>query len=186
MTPSLERLSEMVRQAEAKSRAQKLGVETRQAAEALRAVEERARIAEKRLHDERPARQKALDEADADEVKLKELHRKIAQMLSTGDITRDQAGTFTAECDASRAEIDVKRRTALSELEALNRSAAEARRALTTAMDRYAQSRREPDRLQPALAPEFAGDDRVARSAELLLPAGQIHALAREIDDAAT
>src|SRR4051812_34622756 len=154
MTPSLERLSEMVRQAEAKSRAQKLGVETRQAAEALRAAEELARAAEKRLHDERPVRQKALEEADGDAGQLKELHRKIAQMLSTGDITRDQAGVFTAECDASRAEIDVKRRTSLSELEALNRSAAEARRGLTTAMERYSQSRRELDRLQPTLAPE--------------------------------
>src|SRR6476619_4543729 len=111
MTPSLERLSEMVRTAEAKSRAQKLGVETRQAAEALRAAEERARVAEKRLHDDRPSRQKALDDADADEIKLKELTRKIAQMLASGDITRDEAGAYTAGCDASRIEIDTKRRT---------------------------------------------------------------------------
>lgn len=184
MTPSLERLSEMVRLAEAKSRAQKLGIETRQAAEALRAAEERARIADKRLHDERPPRQKALEEAEADEIKLKELSRKIAQMLSSGDISKGAAGEYTSGCDASRAEIDLKRRTAMSELETLNRSAAEARRALQTAMERYALSRRELDRLQPTLAPEFAGDDRVAKSAELLLPAGQIHALAREIDDA--
>jgi hypothetical protein len=186
MSSSLDRLSEMVRQAEVKSRAQKLGVETRQAAESLRAAEERARVAEKRLHDERPARQKALEDADADEVKLKELTRKIAQMLSSGDITRDAAGAFTAECDASRAEIDVKRRTALSELDVLNRSASEARKALQAAMDHYAATRKELDRLQPQLASEFATDDRVARSAEMLLPAGQIHALAREIDDAQT
>src|SRR5262249_20200549 len=105
MTPSLERLSEMVRQAEAKSRAQKLGVEARQAADTLRVAEERARIAEKRLHDERPARQKAREEADADDLRLKELTRKIAQMLSTGAITREDARTFTAECETSQAEI---------------------------------------------------------------------------------
>lgn len=185
MTPSLERLSEMVRQAEAKSRAQKLGVETRQAAEALRAAEERARVADKLLHDERPARQKALEEADADEVKLKDLQRKIAFLLSSGAISKDNAGEYTAECDASRAEIDVKRRTAFSALEALTRAASEARKALQAAMDHYATVRRELDRLQPQLASDFAGDDRVARSAEMLLPAGQIHALAREIDDAA-
>ena len=130
MTPSLERLSEMVRQVEAKSRAQKLGVEARQAAEALRAAEERARIAEKRLHEERPPRQKAREEADADDIKLKDLTRKIAQMLSNGAISREDARTFTSECEASQAEIDLKRRTALAELESLNRSALEGRHAL--------------------------------------------------------
>jgi hypothetical protein len=186
MTPSLERLSEMVRQAEAKSRAQKLGVEARQAAEALRAAEERARIAEKRLHEERPSRQKARDEADADDLKLKDLTRKIAQMLSTGAISKEDARTFTSECESSQGEIDIKRRTSLSELESMNRAALEARHALTAAMEQYALTRKELDRLQPQLAPDFAGDDRLARSAEMLLPAGQIHALGREIDDAAT
>jgi hypothetical protein len=186
MTPSLERLSEMVRLAEAKSRAQKLGVEARQAAENLRAAEERARIADKRLHEERPPRQKAREEADADDLKLKDLTRKIAQMLSTGAISRDDARTYTAECESSQAEIDLKRRTAISELEAMNRAALEARHALQAAMEVYTQTRKELDRLQPQLAADFAGDDRLARSAEMLLPAGQIHALAREIDDATT
>lgn len=184
MTPSLERLSEMVRQAEAKSRAQKLGVEARQAAEALRAAEERARVADKKLHDDRPALTRAREEADVDDQKLKELTRKIAQMLSSGAISRDDARTFTTECEASQKEIDEKRRGALAALEALNREAGEARRALQAAMESYAQTRRELDRLQPQLAADFVGDDRLARSAELLLPAGQVHALAREIDDA--
>ena len=186
MTPSLERLSEMVRLAEAKSRAAKLGIEARQAAENLRAVEERARIADKRLHDERPPRQKAREEADADDLKLKDLTRKIAQMLSTGAISRDDARTYTTECESSQAEIDIKRRTAISELESMNRAALEARHALQAAMETYTQTRKELDRLQPQLAVDFAGDDRLARSAEMLLPAGQIHALAREIDDATT
>ena len=187
MTPSLERLSEMVRLAEAKSRAAKLGVEARQAAENLRAVEERARIADKRLHEERPSRQKAREEADADDLKLKDLTRKIAQMLSTGAISRDDdARTYTTECESSQAEIDIKRRTAISELESMNRAALEARHALQAAMETYTQTRKELDRLQPQLAVDFAGDDRLARSAEMLLPAGQIHALAREIDDATT
>src|SRR5205085_137646 len=107
-TPSLERLSEMVRQAEVKSRAQKLGVEGRQAADGLRAAEERARVTEKRLHDERPIHQKAREEADNDDQKLKDLMRKIAQMLSSGDITREEARTYTAECEASQIEIDIK------------------------------------------------------------------------------
>lgn len=184
MTPSLERLSEMVRQAEVKSRAQKLGIEGRQAAEGLRVAEERARLAEKKLHEERTAWQKARDEADADDQKLKDLTRKIAQMLSTGDITREDARAYTAECAASQAEIDVKRRTALTELELLNKNAYEARHHLQAAMEIYTRTRKEVERLQPALLPEFANDDRLARSAELLLPAGQIHALAREIDDA--
>jgi len=186
MTPSLERLSEMVRLVEVKSRAEKLGVEGRQAADALRLAEERARLAEKKLHDERPAHQKAREDADTDDQKLKELTRKIAQMLSSGEISREDARAYTAECEASQAEIDLKRRTALTELEALNKTAYEARHALQAAMEVYARTRKEVERLQPALAAEFAGDDRLARSAEMLLPAGQIHALGREIDDAQT
>ncbi len=184
MTPSLERLSEMVRQAEAKTRAQKLGVETRQAAETLRAAEERARVAEKRLHDERPVRQKALDEADVDEKNLKELTRKVAQLISASGVSPDDARKFEAEIAASRAEIDLKRRTSLAELETITRQAAEARRGLQAAMEHYQNVRKELDRLQPQLAGDFSADDRLARSAEMLLPAGQIHALAREIDDA--
>ena len=185
MTSSLDRLAEMVRQAEAKSRAQKLGVETRQAAEALRAAEEHARVADKKLHEERPALQKGLEESEADEVKLKDLQRKIAFLLSSHAISKDDAGTYTAECDASRIEIDLKRRTAFAALEILTKTASEARKTLQIAMEHYSTVRRELDRLQPQLAPDFAGDDRVARSAEMLLPAGQIHALAREVDDAA-
>ncbi len=186
MTPSLERLSEMVRQAEAKSRAQKLGVETRQAAEALRAAEERARLADKRLHDDRPARQKALDEADTDEKNLKDLTRKIAMMMSTQALSPEDARGFEAEIAASRIEIDTKRRTSLADLESITRAATESRRALQLAMDHYQQVRKELDRLQPQLSGEFKADDGVAKNAEMLLPAGQIHALAREVDDATT
>ncbi len=54
MSNSLDRLAEMVRMAEAKTRAQKLGTETHQAAEALREAEVRAREVEERQRRERP------------------------------------------------------------------------------------------------------------------------------------
>ena len=43
--------------------------------------------------------------------------------------------------------------------------------------------RRELDQLLPHLAAEFSDDDRLARDADIYFPAGQIQALAREIDD---
>ena len=42
MTPALERLAELVRQAEAKTRARKIEMDTQHAAEEFRAAEERA------------------------------------------------------------------------------------------------------------------------------------------------
>ena len=49
MTPALERLAELVRQAEAKTRARKIEIETQHAAEQFRAVELRARRAVEQL-----------------------------------------------------------------------------------------------------------------------------------------
>lgn len=181
MTPALERLAEMVRQAEAKTRAQKLGGETRQAAEQLRAAEERARVVERRLREERPARLRALEDADTDEVKLKELTRKVAQLRSS--LPGEQVREIEAGIDSSKAEIETKRREAQAVLEELTREATEARRGLQTATDHYQQLRKEMERLQPQLASDFSADDRIAKAAEQLFPAGQIHALAREIDD---
>ena len=67
MTPSLEQLAELVRQAEAKTRAKKLGVETQQAAEQFRVAEQRARRAAQRLREVRPVRLRELEQTDIDE-----------------------------------------------------------------------------------------------------------------------
>src|SRR5208337_1442094 len=69
MTPALERLAELVRQAEAKTRARKIEGETRQAVERLRTV--------------RPASLRAIEQADTDEHLLKDLVRKLAQFKSS-------------------------------------------------------------------------------------------------------
>ena len=58
MTPALERLAELVRQAEAKTRARKIEGETQHAAEQFRTAELRARRAVERLR-VGPARQLA-------------------------------------------------------------------------------------------------------------------------------
>src|SRR5579859_5032482 len=113
MTPSLERLNELVRQAEAKTRAKKLGTETQQAAEQFRAAEQRARLAEKRRREVRPARLRELEQADSDEQQLKELVRKLAQFKSSLDPNVEAESLI----DSSRAEIDRVRHEANAALE---------------------------------------------------------------------
>lgn len=185
MTPSLERLSEMVRLAEAKTRAQKLGSETHQAAERFRAAEAVARAAETRLRDERSGLVRILEQADDDEQRLKEHVRKIAQMISSGVFGPDESKDFENLIAASRLEIETKRRTAQTSLEEIQKAAAEARKQLQAAMETYQQLRRELDRLQPQLAGDFTAEDRLAKAAENHFPAGQIRALAREVEDGA-
>ncbi len=63
---SLEKLAELVRQAEAKTRARKLEGETQHAAEQFRAAELRARRAVERLRVLRPAALRTLEQADHD------------------------------------------------------------------------------------------------------------------------
>ncbi len=75
MTPALERLAELVRQAEAKTRARKIEGETQHAAEHFRAAELRARRAVERLRVVRPAGLRALEQSDVDEQLLKDLVR---------------------------------------------------------------------------------------------------------------
>ncbi len=174
----------MVRLAEAKTRAQKLGVETRQAAEAFRAAEARAREAELRFKNERPALIRSLEEVDSDEQKLKELIRKIAQLMGSAALSAEEGKTFEKEIETSRNEIETRRKQTQTALEGLNRELTEARRNLQTAMESYQSLRREMDRLQPQLASDFSTEDRLARDAESIFPSGQIRALAREIEDA--
>jgi hypothetical protein len=182
MTSALERLSIRVRQAESKSRSGTLRAETLQAVEALRAAEERFRMAEKRFRDEGQHHKVALADAEADSASLKELTHKIAELVGTGDILPKQLKAMTAECDVCRTEIAEMCGRAGAALAALTQNVTEAKRALQTAIASYAQSRNDVDRLQPQLATEFSAADRLATSAAMLLPAGQLHALASEID----
>jgi hypothetical protein len=178
MTSSLERLAELVRQAEAKTRAKKLGAEAQQAAEQFRAAEARASRAAQRLRDVRPARLRDLEQADTDEQHLKELIRKLAQYKSSLDSDADPENLISN----AQAEIERKRREAQAELEAVTRESDEARRELRTVMDHFQQLRRELDRLQPQLAEKFSHEDRLLWDAEMHFPGGQFQALAREVE----
>ncbi|WP_422927961.1 hypothetical protein [Singulisphaera sp. PoT] len=178
MTPSLERLAELVRQAEAKTRAKKLGAETQQAAELFRSAELRARSAAQRLREVRPARLRELEQVDADELHLKDLIRKLAQFKSSLDSDADAEALISN----AQIEIDRKRREAQAELEAVGKESDEARRELRAAMDHYQQLRRELDRLQPQLSDNFTAEDRLLWDAEIHFPGGQFQALAREVE----
>ena len=181
MTTALERLNEMVRQAEARSRAKRLGTEVQQAATAFRDAERRARVAEAALREVRPSRQRALDEADAQEQQLKELIKKLAQFKAALEPGADAEALI----DHARSEIDRTRREAREALDAATREADEARKALRAAIDQYQTLRRELDRLQPQLAENFSAEDRLLWDAETLFPGGQLQSLAREVEAAA-
>src|SRR3954468_6926004 len=178
MTPSLERLAELVRQADAKTRAKKLGTETQQGAEQFRAAEARASRAAQRLREVRPVRLRDLEQADTDEQHLKELIRKLAQYKSSLDSDADPENLISN----AQGEIERKRREAQAELEAVTRESDEARRELRTVMDHFQQLRRELDRLQPQLAEKFSHEDRLLWDAEMHFPGGQFQALAREVE----
>jgi hypothetical protein len=178
MTPALERLAELVRQAEAKTRARKIEGEAQHAAEHFRAAELRARQAVEQLRQGRPANLRALEQADADEQLLKDLVRKLALYKSS----------LASESDAERliatsqAEIERTRQQTRTELEEVGREVEEARRELRTATDQYRQLRRELDRLQPELAAQFSVEDRLLWDAESHFPGGQLQLLGHEVD----
>ena len=178
MPTSLDRLNELVRQAEAKSRAKKLGGETQQAAEQFRAAEERARIATQRLREVRPAKIRQLEQAEIDEQQLKELVKKLAQFKTALEPGTDAEALI----DNAKAEIDRSKREAQATIETVTKEAEEARRVLRVAMEHYQQLRRELDRLQPQLAEGFSGEDRLVWDAETYFPGGQLQSLAREVD----
>ncbi len=178
MTPSLERLAELVRQAEAKTRARKIESETQQAAEQFRSSELRARRAVERLRTVRPASMRALEQADTDEHVLKDLVRKLAQFKSSLESETDAEQLITT----SQAEIERTRRQARADLEDVTKEVDEARRELRTATDQYRQLRRELDRLQPELADQFAAEDRLLWDAEGHFPGGQLQLLGQEVD----
>jgi hypothetical protein len=178
MTPSLERLNELVRQAEARSRSKKVEADVRLAAERLREAERRAREATRRLREGRPTRLRQLEKADVDEHQLKDLVKKLAQFKSALDPGSDPEGLV----DAARGEIERSRREARVALEEMTREADEARRALRAVMDPYQQLRRELDRLLPKAGEAFAAEDHVLWDAETLFPGGWLHGLAREVE----
>jgi len=178
MTPALERLAELVRQAEAKTRARKIEGETQHAAEHFRAAEMRARRAVERLRVVRPAGLRALEQADADEQLLKDLVRKLALYKSSLGSEADAERLIAA----SQAEIERTRQQTKAELEEITREVEEARRELRGATDLYRQLRREIDRLQPELAEPFAAEDRLLWDAEAHFPGGQLGLLAHEVD----
>jgi len=178
MTPALERLAELVRQAEAKTRARKVEGETQHAAEHFRAAELRARRAVERLRVVRPAGLRALEQADVDEQLLKDLVRKLALYKSSLGSEADAERLIAA----SQAEIERTRQQTRTEMEEITREVEEARRELRGATDLYRQLRREIDRLQPELAEPFAAEDRLLWDAEAHFPGGQLGLLAHEVD----
>ncbi len=178
MTPALEKLSELVRQAEAKTRARKIEGETQHAAELFRTAELRARCAVERLRVVRPTGMRALEQADTDEQLLKELVRKLALYKSSLASEADAERLIAA----SQAEIERTRRQTRLDVEEVTREVEEARRELRGATDQYRQLRREIDRLQPELAEQFAAEDRLLWDAEAHFPGGQLQLLSHEVD----
>jgi hypothetical protein len=177
-SPALEKLAELVRQAEAKTRARKIEGETQHAAELFRAAELRARRTVDRLRTVRPACLRALEQADHDEQMLKDLMRKLAQFKSSLASETDAEQLI----EASKAEIERTRRQSRLDLEEVTREVEEARRDLRVATDAYRALRREIDRLQPELAEPFAAEDRLLWDAEAHFPGGQLQLLAHEVD----
>ena len=178
MTPALERLSELVRQAEAKTRARKIEGETQHAAEQFRVAELRARKAVENLRIVRPASLQALEQADVDEQLLKDLVRKLALYKSSLVSETDAERLITA----SQTEIERIRRQSQTDLEEMSREVEDARRELRSATDTYRQLRREIDRLQPELATQFASEDKLLWDAEAHFPGGQLQLLGHEVD----
>lgn len=178
MSTSLERLAEMVRQAESKTRARKIEAETQQAADSFRAAEERSRRAVERMRVVRPACVKMMEKAEADEQLLKDLVRKLAQFKSSLSSDADAEDLITR----SRAEIDQTRHQAKVDLEEAGRELDDARRELRGAVDQYRQLRRELERLQPNLVEQFAEEDRLLWDAEGHFPGGQLQLLGHEVE----
>src|SRR6516164_5804840 len=71
LAPALEKLAELVRQAEAKTRERKIEGETQHAAEQFRAAELRARRAVEQHRASRTTGMRTLEQADSDEQLLK-------------------------------------------------------------------------------------------------------------------
>src|ERR1700733_2183531 len=115
MTPALERLLGLVRQAGGENRARQIEAETQHAAEHFRTAEMRARRAVERLRVVRPAGLRALEQADTDEQLLKDLVRKLALYKSSLGSEADAERLIAA----SQAEIERTRQQTKAELEGI-------------------------------------------------------------------
>ena len=179
MTPTLERLAELVRQAESKARAQRLGGDVRQAGEALKIAEVRASEAQRRLREDKPIRLRELKQAVDEDKLLREMTIKLAQCKNYLD-SDDEAGRLV---QAARAEIEVKRVEAQRDFDAIVKEAADAQKALQSTLEKYTELRRELDRLLPQLAADFTETDRLVSGVARLFPSSQIPELSKEIED---
>jgi hypothetical protein len=179
MTPTLERLAELVRQAESKARAQRLGGEVRQAGDVLKVAEVRASEAQRRLREDKPIRVRELKQALDEDKYLREMTIKLAQCKSylESDI---EAGRLV---EAARAEIEVKRLEAQKDLDGIIKEGAESQKALQIALEKYTELRKELDRLLPQLAADFSDTDRLVSGVARLFPSSQIPELSTEIED---
>jgi hypothetical protein len=182
MTPTLERLAELVRQAESKARAQRLGGDVRQAGDLLRAAESRASEAQRRLREDRPIRLRELKQAVDEDKLLREMTIKLAQCKNYLE-SDDEAGRLV---QSARAEIEVKRVEAQKDLDSIVREASESQKSLQVALEKYTELRKELDRLLPQLANDFSDTDRLVSGVAKLFPSSQIPDLSKEIEDGAT
>jgi len=183
MSKPIDRLAEMVRQAEAKTRAQKLGSETHYAAEILKESEIKAREAEALHRERRVLLQRELAAVSEEEQHLRELTRKVAVLMGTATLSPADSQVFTSQIEETKIELEHRRRNTKDEIDRLNRDVIDTRRNLENAMEHYLALRRELDRLLPMLVPEFVESDKVARAAEILTPGGQVRALSREVEE---
>ncbi|WZO98550.1 hypothetical protein EP7_000130 [Isosphaeraceae bacterium EP7] len=177
MFRQLEELEQLVRQAKAGARAQKLEAETTQAAEVLREAERTMMAVEQRAARERPDAAKAVEQAELARKRLDEAIREVAK----NHLNQDPGILRTIE--GARAEIDGTRIKAQATLDEIGRDREESKKALQVARDAYLKLRQELDELQPALAPRFGDSDRLVRQAGEHLPEGQVRILAEEVDD---
>ena len=122
MTKALDQLAELVRQAEAKTRARKIEGEIQHVAEQFRAAEQRARHAVERHRVVKPANLRALEQSDVDEQLLKDLVRKLALYKSSLGSQSDAEQLIAA----SKSEIERTRHETRAELEEVNREIDEA------------------------------------------------------------
>jgi hypothetical protein len=178
MTKALDQLAELVRQAEAKTRARRIESETQQVAEQFRKAEQRSRRAVERHRIVRPDKLQTLEQSDTDEQLLKDLVRKLALYKSSLGSQADAEKLIAA----AQAEIERTRYENRTEVEEISRELEEARRELRLAIDTYRQLRRELDRLQPELAVQFLAEDRLLWDAEAHFPGGQLQLLAHEVE----
>lgn len=178
-TSSIDRLTEIVRRAEAKATAETLREKMQQAKTQLEAAVARSQSAQAALQQIKPACLRELDEAETDERKLRELSQTAAQYKSF----LEESSEAEQLISAARQEIEQKRRTARETLERCEHEAGQARDELQVARQRYEEIRRERDRLRPGAASDPDSDDDIVAEAALFFPDGQLRALEREIDD---